>query len=215
MQVTAIIAAAGDGRRLGVRRAEAVARNRRTCRCSSAASNAFCGVDRVTEIIVVTRRRTLSTRSRAGSRPAAQAAASSPAGRRGRSRWRQRVRSRSPRTPTYVLVHDAARPFVTPALIERTIDAAIESGAAIAALPARDTVKQAARTAGGAFIAADAPARRDLSGADAAGVPPRHSARGDCARARRVPTATDEAALAEPPGIRVRARRGRCAELRR
>ncbi len=41
-----------------------------------------------------------------------------------------------------VVVHDAARPFVTEALIARTIDAALESGAAIAALPAQDTVKQ-------------------------------------------------------------------------
>lgn len=42
-----------------------------------------------------------------------------------------------------VVVHDAARPFVTPALIERTVAAAAESGAAVAALPARDTVKEA------------------------------------------------------------------------
>jgi 2-C-methyl-D-erythritol 4-phosphate cytidylyltransferase / 2-C-methyl-D-erythritol 2,4-cyclodiphosphate synthase len=42
-----------------------------------------------------------------------------------------------------VIVHDAARPLVSDALIRRTIDAAAESGAAIAALPARDTVKRA------------------------------------------------------------------------
>jgi len=42
-----------------------------------------------------------------------------------------------------IVVHDAARPFVSPALIDRTIAAAIEHGAAIAALPVRDTVKQA------------------------------------------------------------------------
>jgi 2-C-methyl-D-erythritol 4-phosphate cytidylyltransferase/2-C-methyl-D-erythritol 2,4-cyclodiphosphate synthase len=41
-----------------------------------------------------------------------------------------------------ILVHDAARPFVTPDLISRTIDAAAEHGAAIAALQSRDTVKQ-------------------------------------------------------------------------
>jgi 2-C-methyl-D-erythritol 4-phosphate cytidylyltransferase/2-C-methyl-D-erythritol 2,4-cyclodiphosphate synthase len=43
-----------------------------------------------------------------------------------------------------IVVHDAARPFVTPELIERTIRAASTHGAAIAALPAIDTVKQAA-----------------------------------------------------------------------
>jgi 2-C-methyl-D-erythritol 4-phosphate cytidylyltransferase len=41
-----------------------------------------------------------------------------------------------------VLIHDAARPFVSAALIDKTIDAAAEHGAAIAALPSRDTVKQ-------------------------------------------------------------------------
>jgi len=43
-----------------------------------------------------------------------------------------------------VVIHDAARPFVTADLIGRTIAAARESGAAVAALQARDTVKRAA-----------------------------------------------------------------------
>src|SRR5437867_2219929 len=42
-----------------------------------------------------------------------------------------------------VVIHDAARPFVSAALIGRTIAAAVESGAALAALQARDTVKLA------------------------------------------------------------------------
>lgn len=41
-----------------------------------------------------------------------------------------------------VVVHDAARPFASANLISRTIEAAIESGAALAALRARDTVKR-------------------------------------------------------------------------
>ena len=44
-----------------------------------------------------------------------------------------------------VVVHDAARPFVSADLIERTIAAANEAGAALAAVPARDTVKRASR----------------------------------------------------------------------
>src|SRR5215467_6847696 len=40
-----------------------------------------------------------------------------------------------------VVIHDAARPFATSDLIARTIAAAAESGAALAALEARDTVK--------------------------------------------------------------------------
>src|SRR5262245_39517293 len=42
-----------------------------------------------------------------------------------------------------VVIHDAARPFVSADLISRTIAAAAESGAALAAIQARDTVKQA------------------------------------------------------------------------
>jgi 2-C-methyl-D-erythritol 4-phosphate cytidylyltransferase/2-C-methyl-D-erythritol 2,4-cyclodiphosphate synthase len=41
-----------------------------------------------------------------------------------------------------VLIHDAARPFVTADLIDRTIDAAATHGAAIAALKSRDTIKR-------------------------------------------------------------------------
>jgi 2-C-methyl-D-erythritol 4-phosphate cytidylyltransferase / 2-C-methyl-D-erythritol 2,4-cyclodiphosphate synthase len=42
-----------------------------------------------------------------------------------------------------VVIHDAARPLVGSALIERAIDAAVAHGAALAALPATDTVKRA------------------------------------------------------------------------
>jgi 2-C-methyl-D-erythritol 4-phosphate cytidylyltransferase/2-C-methyl-D-erythritol 2,4-cyclodiphosphate synthase len=42
-----------------------------------------------------------------------------------------------------VAIHDAARPLVTDALIRRTVAAAAESGAAIAAVRASDTVKRA------------------------------------------------------------------------
>jgi 2-C-methyl-D-erythritol 4-phosphate cytidylyltransferase/2-C-methyl-D-erythritol 2,4-cyclodiphosphate synthase len=45
-----------------------------------------------------------------------------------------------------VVIHDAARPFVTDETIRRTIAAAAKSGAAIAAVPALDTVKRADAT---------------------------------------------------------------------
>ena len=44
--------------------------------------------------------------------------------------------------PDIVLIHDAARPFVTPALISRAIDAADKAGAAVPAVPVTDTIKQ-------------------------------------------------------------------------
>lgn len=42
----------------------------------------------------------------------------------------------------FILVHDAARPCVTEDIVLRTVRAAVEAGAAIAALPASDTVKR-------------------------------------------------------------------------
>jgi 2-C-methyl-D-erythritol 4-phosphate cytidylyltransferase/2-C-methyl-D-erythritol 2,4-cyclodiphosphate synthase len=44
-------------------------------------------------------------------------------------------------SPDIVLIHDAARPFASPALIARAIAATEKSGAAIPALPVSDTVK--------------------------------------------------------------------------
>jgi 2-C-methyl-D-erythritol 4-phosphate cytidylyltransferase/2-C-methyl-D-erythritol 2,4-cyclodiphosphate synthase len=43
--------------------------------------------------------------------------------------------------PDIVLIHDAARPFVTAAVISRAIDAAGRSGAAVPAIPVTDTIK--------------------------------------------------------------------------
>jgi 2-C-methyl-D-erythritol 4-phosphate cytidylyltransferase len=56
-----------------------------------------------------------------------------------------------------VLVHDAVRPFVTREIIQEVIEAAKKYGAAIAGLPAIDTVKQVERTAEGALIKATIP----------------------------------------------------------
>jgi 2-C-methyl-D-erythritol 4-phosphate cytidylyltransferase len=56
-----------------------------------------------------------------------------------------------------VLVHDAVRPLVTEEIIYDVIDAAKKYGAAIAGLPAVDTVKQVERTAEGAIIKATIP----------------------------------------------------------
>ncbi|MGH7811925.1 MAG: 2-C-methyl-D-erythritol 4-phosphate cytidylyltransferase, partial [Candidatus Binatia bacterium] len=40
-----------------------------------------------------------------------------------------------------VIIHDAARPFVSAALIDRCVESAAEKGAVVAGLPARDTIK--------------------------------------------------------------------------
>jgi len=45
-----------------------------------------------------------------------------------------------------IAIHDGARPFVSPALINRSVEAARDKGAVVVGLPARDTIK---------FVAAD------------------------------------------------------------
>jgi 2-C-methyl-D-erythritol 4-phosphate cytidylyltransferase/2-C-methyl-D-erythritol 2,4-cyclodiphosphate synthase len=47
----------------------------------------------------------------------------------------------SPQAPALVLVHDAARPFASEALVSRAIDAARAEAAAVPVLPVADTVK--------------------------------------------------------------------------
>jgi 2-C-methyl-D-erythritol 4-phosphate cytidylyltransferase/2-C-methyl-D-erythritol 2,4-cyclodiphosphate synthase len=47
-----------------------------------------------------------------------------------------------PSAADVVVIHDAARPLVSAALIRRTVEAALETGAAVAAVRAHDTVKR-------------------------------------------------------------------------
>jgi 2-C-methyl-D-erythritol 4-phosphate cytidylyltransferase len=59
-----------------------------------------------------------------------------------------------------VLVHDAVRPLIDTATIERTIDEVLAQGAAIVGMPAVDTIKQVERTAHGAIISSTIPRER-------------------------------------------------------
>ena len=56
-----------------------------------------------------------------------------------------------------VLVHDAVRPLIDAATIERTIEAVVQQGAAIVGVPAVDTIKQVERTAHGAIVTSTIP----------------------------------------------------------
>jgi 2-C-methyl-D-erythritol 4-phosphate cytidylyltransferase/2-C-methyl-D-erythritol 2,4-cyclodiphosphate synthase len=106
-----------------------------------------------------------------------------------------------------VVIHDAARPFVTDAMIRRTVEAASESGAAIAAVPAHDTVKRA-----------------DASGVIVGTLPRGEIYLAQTPQAFRVDVlraalaiggeATDEAALVERAGHRVRLVAGDAANLK-
>src|SRR3989442_11100958 len=53
-----------------------------------------------------------------------------------------------------ILVHDAVRPFVTGEIIDEVIEGARKHGAAIAGMPAVETVKQGERTSDGALTTA-------------------------------------------------------------
>ena len=68
-----------------------------------------------------------------------------------------------------VLVHDAVRPFVTGEIIHDVIEAARKYGAAIAGMPAMDTVKQVERTSEGALITRNHPSRARGHGTNPAG----------------------------------------------
>lgn len=101
-----------------------------------------------------------------------------------------------------VVIHDAARPFASPGLISRTIAAAAESGAALAAMPARDTVKRATGT-DTAFVSETIP-RESVYLAQTPQAFTRRVLKEALALGETGPDATDEAALAERAGHPVR-----------
>ena len=109
-------------------------------------------------------------------------------------------RAASP-TSDVVVVHDAARPFTSADLIARTIAAAVESGAAVAAVVSRDTVKLAAGPAqAGHYVRETVPRERVYLAQT-----PQAFRRDVLADAlRSTDDATDEAALAERAGHPVR-----------
>src|SRR5262245_464089 len=105
-----------------------------------------------------------------------------------------------------IVIHDAARPFVSADLISRTIAAAAQHGAALAALGAQDTVKQVERS----FLTAEASAKAVSPAIVVQTIPretiylaqtPQAFRREVLAAALAIQAdATDEAALAERAG---------------
>jgi 2-C-methyl-D-erythritol 4-phosphate cytidylyltransferase/2-C-methyl-D-erythritol 2,4-cyclodiphosphate synthase len=101
-----------------------------------------------------------------------------------------------------VVIHDAARPFATPALISRTIAAAAESGAALAAMRSRDTVKRAGTEA--TAIVVETIPRESIYLAQTPQAFTRRVLRDALALSGTDAEATDEASLAERAGHPVR-----------
>ncbi len=112
-----------------------------------------------------------------------------------------------------VLVHDAARPFVSADLIERCIRAAVESGGAVAALPASDTVKRVVVRGDAPVVEATLP-RESIYLAQTPQAFRRDVLRDAVALGRSGVEATDEAALAERAGHTVRVVEGETANVK-
>ncbi len=139
MHVTAIIAAGGRGRRFGgVLPKQLTTVGGRAILERSVA--AFVGHPEIDEVVVAL------PADIAADPPAYLAGASKPlrvvdGGARRQDSVMNAFRATSERSDV-IVIHDAARPFASANLISRTIAAAVKSGAALAAVQARDTVKQ-------------------------------------------------------------------------
>lgn len=142
MRIAAVIPAAGEGRRFGSRTpkvftrllgkpllAHTLASLNRAYRFEETVIAVAPAYVKKTEALV-RRYGFLRTRVVAGGRTRAQSVKNA-ASQVGRSSW--------------VLVHDAARPLVSPRLIKKLLVSARTTGAAICALPATATVKRASR----------------------------------------------------------------------
>jgi 2-C-methyl-D-erythritol 4-phosphate cytidylyltransferase/2-C-methyl-D-erythritol 2,4-cyclodiphosphate synthase len=101
-----------------------------------------------------------------------------------------------------VLIHDAARPFVTHAVIDRTVAAAHRHGAAIAAVPVHDTVKEVAARDDALMVKATLPREQIFRAQTPQGFR-RDVLAAVVARGLAGASATDEAMLAEQAGYDV------------
>ena len=142
MHVTAILAAGGRGERFGGAEPKQLATvaGRAILERSVAA---FVAHPEISEVVVAL------PVELAANPPAYLTIASKPlrivaGGARRRDSVMNAFRAASDRSEV-IVIHDAARPFASAALISRTIAAAAESGAALAAVQARDTVKRVSR----------------------------------------------------------------------
>ncbi|MGC8549453.1 MAG: 2-C-methyl-D-erythritol 4-phosphate cytidylyltransferase [Acidobacteriaceae bacterium] len=113
-----------------------------------------------------------------------------------------------------VLVHDAVRPLIEPEVIERTIEAAEKSGAAIVGLPAVDTIKQVERTAGGALITATIPREYIVQAQTPQGFRAGLLRRAFAEAEADGFAGTDEASLVERAGARVMVVPGSAANIK-
>lgn len=116
------------------------------------------------------------------------------------------------RAPAIVLVHDAARPFTSAALVSRAIAAAAAHGAAVPALPVTDTVKIVS-DAGEVAATLNRSALRTVQTPQAFAYPALLDAHRRAAAANRNDF-PDDAALAEWAGLKVAVFDGEAGNLK-
>lgn len=140
MRVAAIIAAGGRGLRLGADRPKQFldVGGQSILQISLAA---LAASDRITDIVVALPDDHLATESKALQQGCARPLTFVAGGVRRQDSVANALAG-APKDADVILIHDAARPFVTQAVIARTIDGARAHGAAIAAVAVKDTVKQ-------------------------------------------------------------------------
>jgi 2-C-methyl-D-erythritol 4-phosphate cytidylyltransferase len=102
-----------------------------------------------------------------------------------------------------ILVHDAVRPFIETQIIHNVIASARKHGAAIAGLPAVDTVKLVERTSEGAIISSTVPRERVVMAQTPQGFRYEIIRKAFDDAAVHGFTGTDEASLAERTGAEV------------
>jgi 2-C-methyl-D-erythritol 4-phosphate cytidylyltransferase/2-C-methyl-D-erythritol 2,4-cyclodiphosphate synthase len=118
-----------------------------------------------------------------------------------------------------IVVHDAARPLATGDLVSRTIAAAAESGAALAALAASDTVKRSANNPSsdarsGELLVAETIPRESIFLAQTPQAFRRDVLRDALALAGTLVEVTDEATLVERAGRPVRLVQGEATNIK-
>jgi 2-C-methyl-D-erythritol 4-phosphate cytidylyltransferase/2-C-methyl-D-erythritol 2,4-cyclodiphosphate synthase len=193
--VTAIIAAAGIGRRLG----GAVPKQFLDIGGQTMLQRsveAFVRHERVRDVIVVL------PASMAAQPPAWLAATRGVRLVAGGERRQDSVANAFDHVPArcdVVLIHDAARPFVSAELIHQSIDAAAVHGAAVVAVPVTDTVKRV-RVSGASRVVAQTIPRDEIFLAQTPQAFRRDVLEQAIALGRSGVEATDEAALAEQAG---------------
>jgi 2-C-methyl-D-erythritol 4-phosphate cytidylyltransferase / 2-C-methyl-D-erythritol 2,4-cyclodiphosphate synthase len=146
MNVAAIIAAGGRGARLGAERPKQFLEvgGRSILELSVAA---LAASDRITEIVVALPAEYVAAEGKSLSSAIARTITVVAGGAR-RQDSVANAFAKTAKDSDIVLIHDAARPFVTRDVIDRAIDGAKQYGAAIAAVGVRDTVKQTSDTSG-------------------------------------------------------------------